>query len=230
MSDRRNAKTDEAIFDALQRLTEDKALDQITITDVSRAANITRKTFYDHFPSVSDAYQAFLDGVVMQLVAKTDKDWAFFLETENDWTPYLVVKTRLNLFFGNVREYVEPQIASSRMRNRHITLEEKIRYLRDPFKRAIRDGLLGCDLNESDDDGLVAEFILTGILWMYRQIILGVSSKEFHEAQEKICSFMMDGISGILQFATAVNDDKQHLSLADDLMDEYVDVFEALAK
>lgn len=194
MPDRRIGKTDNAIFEALQSLSESKPLSQITVTDVARAANITRKTFYDHFPSVTDAYQAFIDAVVTELVERTEEDWRAFLESDLEWTPYLVAKTRLSLFLGNIREFLEPQVSSNRMRNRNITLEEEVRFLHDPFYNAIREGLLGELLMDSDECELVSEFVLTGILWIHRRILSGCHGSDGFNAQEKLCDLVMDGI------------------------------------
>ena len=53
-TDRRVVKTKHAIFKAFVELLNEKDINQITITDVAKRANINRKTFYNYY---SDAYE-----------------------------------------------------------------------------------------------------------------------------------------------------------------------------
>lgn len=80
------------------------------------------------------------------------------------------------------------------MRNRNVTLEEEVRFLHDPFYNAIREGLLGELLMDSDECELVSEFVLTGILWIHRRILSGCHGSDGFNAQEKLCDLVMDGI------------------------------------
>ena len=53
-TDRRVIKTKHAIFKAFVELLNEKDVNQITITDIAKKANINRKTFYNYY---SDAYE-----------------------------------------------------------------------------------------------------------------------------------------------------------------------------
>lgn len=53
-TDRRVIKTKHAIFKAFVELLNEKDINQITITDIAKKANINRKTFYNYY---SDAYE-----------------------------------------------------------------------------------------------------------------------------------------------------------------------------
>lgn len=57
MMDRRVQKTKRAITHTLADLLQDKKLNEITITELCRIANINRKTFYMHFSSLEDVFQ-----------------------------------------------------------------------------------------------------------------------------------------------------------------------------
>ena len=50
--DRRARKTRKAIQNALMQLSVDKRINEITVTDVTQAADINRSTFYLHYNSV----------------------------------------------------------------------------------------------------------------------------------------------------------------------------------
>lgn len=52
--DKRTQKTKNSILHAVAKLLEKKSLEDITVTEVSNAANINRKTFYAHYSSVQD--------------------------------------------------------------------------------------------------------------------------------------------------------------------------------
>ena len=56
--DKRYQKTKVAIEDAIEKLYEaGKNLSQITVSEITNLANITRKTFYLHYQSVNDFIQ-----------------------------------------------------------------------------------------------------------------------------------------------------------------------------
>ena len=133
MIDRRVLKTNQAIFQALQNISERMSISQITVSAVAEEANITRKTFYDHFPTVLDAYQAFLDSVVKEVSEKTELDWQSIAESDAEYSPNEETEIRLMLFLGNVRELIELQALGSRRRNRYMTQEEQLSLLSKPF-------------------------------------------------------------------------------------------------
>ncbi len=54
--DRRQIKTKKAIIGAFIHLLQEKDISKITITELSKIANIDRKTFYLHYESISDLY------------------------------------------------------------------------------------------------------------------------------------------------------------------------------
>lgn len=65
-TDRRVVRTKRALFDAYERLAEKGENTRITISALTREADIDRKTFYLHFSSIDDM----LDDMVSELVSK----------------------------------------------------------------------------------------------------------------------------------------------------------------
>lgn len=53
-TDRRIIRTKRAIYRAISELMSEKRLDQITVTDIARKADINRKTFYTYYSSPED--------------------------------------------------------------------------------------------------------------------------------------------------------------------------------
>ena len=55
--DRRTRKTQAALHNALITLLNGKPLDQITITELTRQADVNRATFYAHYSNVYDLFR-----------------------------------------------------------------------------------------------------------------------------------------------------------------------------
>lgn len=199
MADRRVQKTNQAIYQALQTISEQTPLSQITVSAIAREANITRKTFYNHYPTVLDAYQAMLDSVVDEVATKTNQDWEAVMQTDSKHTPSEETEIRLMLFLGNVREIIENHAQNSRRRNRRITQDEQIAFLLTPFTRCVESGLLGNPDRFGKETGLVAEFVLAGMLWMYRRWLSSDDAGSFYAAQQRVCKLIMNGLNGFEQ-------------------------------
>ena len=82
-SDRRVKKTKKAIQDALMTLMDKKNISDITIIELTKEADVNRKTFYNHY---SDIYQVmdelennlveYLNGLVVDCIAKSHVNMA----------------------------------------------------------------------------------------------------------------------------------------------------------
>lgn len=62
--DIRNAKTERTIKDALLDIMKHKELTDISVSEVARAANISRSTFYAHFSNLEQVFSALVDDQV----------------------------------------------------------------------------------------------------------------------------------------------------------------------
>lgn len=131
-TDRRVIKTKHAIFKAFVELLNEKDVNQITITDIAKKANINRKTFYNYY---SDAYEVmeeienltveafinnmgtveftnmadFLTEIFIQFTETVNKDLEFFnllFKTNN--RSFLIVK-----IVEALKEYVQKRIEES---------------------------------------------------------------------------------------------------------------------
>lgn len=131
-TDRRVIKTKHAIFKAFVELLNEKDVNQITITDIAKKANINRKTFYNYY---SDAYEVmeeienltveafinnmgtvkftnmadFLTEIFIKFTETVNKDLEFFnllFKTNNP--SFLIVK-----IVEALKEYVQKRIEES---------------------------------------------------------------------------------------------------------------------
>lgn len=71
--DKRMVKTKKAIQNALVELAQEKELNQITVTDIAKRAEINRKTFYAHYSCAEDVLTEIEDEFV-RLFEKDIKD------------------------------------------------------------------------------------------------------------------------------------------------------------
>ena len=67
-TDRRVVKTKNAIFKAFVELLNEKDINQITITDVAKRANINRKTFYNYYSDINDVMEEIQNLVVAAFI------------------------------------------------------------------------------------------------------------------------------------------------------------------
>lgn len=65
--DRRNRKTKKALYEALIDLMASKDISKISITELTKKADINRKTFYYHYETFSDFVDEIVEGVSIQL-------------------------------------------------------------------------------------------------------------------------------------------------------------------
>lgn len=195
--DRRTKKTERAIFDALRLISEDTPIAQMTVTRVAQEADITRKTFYDHFPTVVDAYQAMVDAMIERIAEKTTEDWRVATESRISMTAKEEMELRLRFFLGNVRELFEDEMERSSKRARFVTQEELTGYLLPPLTEQVRAGLFGNPKQFDGDEELVASFVLAGTLWAYRRG-MAEGKKPLDKIQQHACALLMGGLGSLL--------------------------------
>lgn len=131
-TDRRVIKTKHAIFKAFVELLNEKDINQITITDIAKRANINRKTFYNYYSDVNGVMEEienltveafinnmgtveftnmadFLTKIFIKFTETVNKDLEFFnllFKTNN--RSFLIVK-----IVEALKEYVQKRIEES---------------------------------------------------------------------------------------------------------------------
>ena len=67
--DRRSARTERAVEEAFLRLLRERGYARVTASDVIRAADVGRSTFYAHYGGKEDVLQAVVDSVCAHVLA-----------------------------------------------------------------------------------------------------------------------------------------------------------------
>lgn len=86
--DRRVKRTKKALRECLFKLLEEKTADEITVKELTEAADINRSTFYFYYKDISDMIIRIQDEIFAVFEAEVIKPDAKF-ETEEDFVKYL---------------------------------------------------------------------------------------------------------------------------------------------
>ena len=70
--DQRKLKTQQAIADAFFQLRKEKSLEQISVTELSRLAKISKATFYLHYRDIFDLSEKLQTKVIQKVLEQTD--------------------------------------------------------------------------------------------------------------------------------------------------------------
>ena len=73
VEDRRIAKTKNALRDGFVTLLKSKPLNDITVAELCRTANIDRRTFYNHYNNVNDIIDE-IDDIALQILEDAVRD------------------------------------------------------------------------------------------------------------------------------------------------------------
>ncbi len=73
MEDRRIAKTKNALREAFVTLLKTHSLNDITVAELCRTANIDRRTFYNHYSNVGEIIDE-IDDIALQILTEAVKD------------------------------------------------------------------------------------------------------------------------------------------------------------
>ncbi|MCQ2532249.1 MAG: TetR family transcriptional regulator C-terminal domain-containing protein [Saccharofermentans sp.] len=89
--DRRQKRSRKVICDALLLLMRDKPIEEITIRELTDAADVNRKTFYNNYSSIMDVKYELEDNLVQLLFSLVNADTIEGKITEADLNPGLFV-------------------------------------------------------------------------------------------------------------------------------------------
>ncbi len=170
--DRRTKRTKAAIWDAyFSLLMDEKASSHITIAEITRKANIDRKTFYLHYNSTEDILKEFSDDRVDELMDRLREDG--FFEHPFD----------IGLFFRDFNNLVMKDIDLYKKLIKTSNFEFICRGIQDLLVDTIRevyDGIVNVSSEELD---VYARFYSSGVIstyiaWLQEEIPVGISKLE----------------------------------------------------
>jgi len=161
-NDKRYQKTKVAIEDAIEKLYEaGKNLSQITVSEITNLANITRKTFYLHYQSVNDF-------ILEQIIESADGFVSAYL---NSAMP--LHSTITDLYKA---------ITKSTFNNTFLRVLIKSKYHQTVFFDRIKLKLKAHIKNYTQMDDYALEFIVSGLTSTYLLWLSTIKTKEYMPA------------------------------------------------
>lgn len=173
--DRRVARTKKNIYYAFFQLVQTKAIDEITVSELARTADIDRKTFYLHYQTVQDVFVEFKQMIhdrLMEILAESERrgrenqaklDAGEALERANDIAPFDFV-----YFYDSLNVIMMDNMAFFEKLSRDTTFM----FLKNDFKNVLKEALLdyykGWDSWSSDyQASLYSEFVAAGAISLW---------------------------------------------------------------
>lgn len=169
--DRRVARTRRNIFYAFFRLVQTKPIDEITVSELARHADIDRKTFYLHFQTVQDVYREFVQTIyaqVSQILTEAEQrglehqerlESGEVLERAADVAPFDFV-----WFYDSLNRIMVENLAFFEKLSKDTTFM----FLKNDFKNVLKQALMDHDSGLGDYQGsLYAEFIAAGAISLW---------------------------------------------------------------
>ena len=184
--DRRSAKTKRAIRESFLLLLKDKNINQITVAEISRKADLGRGTFYLHYKDVFDLYSCIENDLYSELEKLFDNAYP-----STDPVNLLNLTNTLTEYFESNREIF---LRLVRPENNGITLHK----LKTMFTNKVM--LEESGLSVSEYDAVESMFIVSGVIGVLEEWImkgLDLPQKQIADILHKI----------ILKFGTSENNE-----------------------
>ena len=190
-TDRRIARTKQAIHAALGRLAEQQDYRTITVTALAREANIDRKTFYLHYSSVDDVVKEYIKNRVESFAEQLRKIPLFKDDAINVEELYSALGVMLL-----------PDLVPSKELARHVPPE----LLLESIQAELVQLLIDSDEPRLKSLGPFLEycvsFIVAGAFDVYRRWLLSNSEIPLGQISSMTAALALEGASGLVKGAT----------------------------
>ena len=162
-SENRNSRRSIRLLkEAFLRLLAEKPFDQITVSDVTREADLNRGTFYAHYDNIEGLLRATMEDITERVSLLMDQSLsADFLD---DPMPVL---SHIGDYLGSDRALHEKIVSST-------SVEPFINSLHEMFRKKIRERLRQDTSHPATKVDLVTiEYLASGVLGTYRSWLSG---------------------------------------------------------
>ena len=183
--DRRQIKTKKAIIGAFFSLLQEKNISKITITELSKLANIDRKTFYLHYGSISDLYND-LGNMLVTLIKNEIIDYS-----ANGKTPYEL--------FVNINDIITEKIDLFKDIAKKNDFSDFIFRIKDVLSEELINLYGKQNTPASERFKLTTEFIASGTIAMYLKWLKGDANITMDELALLAAEMITNGASGLVE-------------------------------
>ena len=181
-TDRRVIKTKHAIFKAFVELLNEKDVNQITITDIAKKANINRKTFYNYY---SDAYKVMEEIENLTVEAFINNMGTVEFTNMADFLTEIFIK-----FTEPVNKDLEFFNLLFKTNNRSFLIVKIVEALKEYVQKRIEES------NELDIPRfeVVSNFYLSGVLSVYMNWFMNNYDQSIEEISALLTELVLHGI------------------------------------
>lgn len=183
--DRRQIKTKKAIIGAFFTLLQEKNISKITITELSKLANIDRKTFYLHYGSITELYND-LGNMLVTLIKKEIIEYS-----ANDKTPYSL--------FASINDIISEKIDLFKDIARNNDFSDFILRIKDILSEELINLYGQKNTPASERFKLTTEFIASGTISMYLKWLKGDTNITMDELALLAAEMITNGASGLVE-------------------------------
>ena len=186
-TDRRVVKTRKAIRNAFAELLSEKDIDEITIKDISDAADINRKTFYNYYSGVYQLIDEIEDEIVLAFESVL-KDVYFKRDMGN---PYRIFENLTAIINSDIDFYGYLM----KMDSNANLISKIISALKNKLKSSFSSQI---EIEEQKID-LIANYVVSGMLAVYQNWFNSDRSQSIEEMSNDVSSMAFSGINGMLK-------------------------------
>lgn len=180
--DKRTIKTKKAIKRAFIELLSRKNVNDITITDISREADINRKTFYNNYSGIHEIINEIEEELFTTFKAQI-KDLDVSREINN---PYNVLIRLTSLLDSDYQFYAK--ILSSDLNTHLIT--KIVGYLREQTKKVLK----AKSNYDEYEMNIVVEYSISGMLSVYQEWLGSGREEPIEKLAHTISNLFYEGI------------------------------------
>ena len=188
--DRRVVRSRRAIVQAFEQLLAERPLDKITVSAIAQRADVDRKTFYQHYGSIS----GLLDAIAWDFAARV-LDEVEHTCAANGRTG--AAPEMLHAFFRALAGNLSANMVRERGFFEHVPAEVLYERLRAPFERQIVERGLIAGIIADDIRKPALAFVLGGMLALMRDWLEDGDARAIDDVVSLACALTERGLAGI---------------------------------
>ena len=202
--DRRVVRSRRAIVRAFEQLLAERPLDKITVSAIAQRADVDRKTFYQHFGSISGLLDAIAWDFAARVLDEVECTCATSgrVDAANGRTG--AAPEMLHAFFRALAGNLSANMARERGFFEHVPAEVLYERLRAPFERQIVERGLIAGIIADDIRKPALAFVLGGMLALMRDWLEDGDARAIDDVVSLACALTERGLAGI-----ALSDDDE---------------------
>lgn len=162
--DKRVIKTKKVIRQALFQLLENKALSQITVTELCQVAKINRRTFYIHYERIKDVMDEYQDQLYLSIITALNQHSQSF-------------SSLMKAFDHNLNEHASEL--------RLMTLNDQSHTIIPQFKLMLVNAFFdGLNAKPTFKNKIIIGYLVTGVLEAYNTYFKAPTPENYHQLRK----------------------------------------------